>query len=101
MEKDASAIKPGGVDQTLIENASLPYGNNGGLGAEGSQLFKINGKYYLFNITWPRGGMRTVVIHQADKITGPYEGKGGLQDLGVAQGGLIDGPDGKWYAYIP
>jgi beta-xylosidase len=59
-----------------------------------------NGKYYLFNITWPRGGMRTVVIHRADKITGPWEGKLGLQDLGVAQGGLIDKPDGTWYSYL-
>ncbi|MDP9046596.1 MAG: glycoside hydrolase 43 family protein [Bacteroidota bacterium] len=97
---DVSGIKPGGIDQTLIENASLPSGNKGGLGAEGSQLFKVNGKYYLFNITWPRGGMRTVVIHRADKITGPYEGKVGLQDLGVAQGGLIQEPNGTWYAYL-
>ena len=44
--------------------------------------------------------MRTVVIHRADKITGPYEGKLALQDLGVAQGGLIDTPDGKWFAYL-
>ncbi|MBD1363133.1 glycoside hydrolase 43 family protein [Mucilaginibacter sp. ZT4R22] len=100
LNADASGIKPGGIDQTLIENASLPSGNNGGLGAEGSQLFKVNGKYYLFNITWPRGGMRTVVIHRADKITGPYEGRVGLQDKGVAQGGLIDKPDGTWYAYL-
>jgi beta-xylosidase len=100
LNPDASGIKPGGLDQTLIENASLPSGNNGGLNAEGSQLFKVNGKYYLFNITWPRGGMRTVVIHRADKITGPYEGRVGLQDKGVAQGGLIDMPDGTWYAYL-
>ena len=97
---DVSGIKPGGIDQTIIENASLPSGSNGGLGAEGSQLFKVNGKYYLFNITWPRGGMRTVVIHRADKITGPYEGRVALQDLGVAQGGLIDMPNGTWYAYL-
>jgi len=100
LNEDVSGIKPGGIDQTLIENASLPSGNKGGLPAEGSQLFKVNGKYYLFNITWPRGGMRTVVIHRADKITGPYEGKIGLQDLGVAQGGLIDMPDGTWYSYL-
>ena len=37
-----------------------------GLPAEGSQLFKVNGKYYLFNITWPKGGMRTVVVHRVD-----------------------------------
>jgi beta-xylosidase len=97
---DASGIKPGGIDQIIIENASLPSGSNGGLGAEGSQLFKVKGKYYLFNITWPRGSMRTVVIHRAAKITGPYEGRVGFQDQGVAQGGLIDMPDGRWYAYL-
>jgi beta-xylosidase len=44
--------------------------------------------------------MRTVVIHRADKITGPYEGRLGLEDKGVAQGGLISTPKGKWYAYL-
>jgi beta-xylosidase len=88
-----------GTDQVLIENASIPSGTNSGL-AEGSQLFKVNGKYYLFNITWPRGGMRTVVVHRADKITGPYEGRLAFQDLGVAQGGIVDTPDGNWFAYL-
>lgn len=97
---DVSGIKAGGINQVVIENASAPAGNNIMLGAEGSQLFKVNGKYYVFNITWPRGGMRTVVVHRADKITGPYEGKVALQDLGVAQGGLIDMPDGRWFAYL-
>ncbi|GAB3921185.1 glycoside hydrolase family 43 protein [Larkinella terrae] len=97
---DASGVKPGTTEQVLIENASTPSGTNGGLPAEGSQLFKVNGTYYLFNITWPKGGMRTVVIHRADRITGPWEGRVALQDLGVAQGGLIDTPDGKWYAYL-
>ena len=100
LKEDLSGIKPGGINQVIIENASLPAGTNIGLGAEGSQVFKVNGKYYLFNITWPRGGMRTVVIHRADKITGPWEGKLGLQDMGVAQGGLVDMPDGRWYAYL-
>jgi alpha-L-fucosidase/beta-xylosidase len=100
LNDDVSGIKPGGLNQVVIENASAPAGSNIMLGAEGSQLYKINGKYYLFNITWPRGGMRTVVVHRADKITGPYEGKVALQDLGVAQGGLIDMPDGRWFAYL-
>ena len=100
LNEDASEVKPGTTEQVIIENASAPAGTNIGLNAEGSQLFKINGKYYLFNITWPRGGMRTVVIHRADKITGPWEGRLALQDLGVAQGGLIDTPDGSWFAYL-
>jgi beta-xylosidase len=100
LSADAFGIKAGTTEQVIIENASAPAGNNIGLNAEGSQLFKVNGKYYLFNIAWPKGGMRTVIIHRADKITGPYEGKVGLQDLGVAQGGLIDTPDGNWFAYL-
>jgi beta-xylosidase len=100
LNADASNIKSGTQEMVVIENASAPAGNNIGLGAEGSQLFKVNGKYYLFNIVWPKGGMRTVLIHRSDKITGPYEGRIALQDRGIAQGGLIDTPDGKWYAYL-
>lgn len=101
LNEDLTGIKEGGVHQAVIENATLPTQSvgNSGLG-EGTQLFKVKGKYYLFNITWPRGGMRTVVIHRADQLTGPWEGRMALQDLGVAQGGLIDMPNGKWYAYL-
>ena len=99
LNDDLSGVKTGGTNQVIIENSSLPSGNDSGLG-EGSQLFKINGKYYLFNITWPKGGMRTVVIHRADRITGPWEGRLAFQDLGVAQGGLVDTPDGRWFAYL-
>jgi len=99
LKDNLSGINPE-TDRVLIEDASAPASDNIMLGAEGSQLFKVNGKYYLFNITWPRRGMRTVVIHRADKITGPYEGKLALQDLGVAQGGMIDTPDGRWFAYL-
>lgn len=97
---DASAIKPGGADRVIIHNASLVAGPHVGLRAEGSQLRKINGKYYLFNITWPRDDMRTEIVHRADKITGPYEGKVVLKDQGVAQGGLIDTPEGDWHALL-
>lgn len=100
LNADASGVKPGGLDQVLIENASAPASANTGLGAEGSQLFKVNNKYYLFNITWPKGGMRTVVVHRADKITGPWEGKVVLADRGIAQGGIVNTPGGKWYAYL-
>jgi beta-xylosidase len=100
LNKDLSGIRPGGVDQVIVPNASKVAGPRVGLPAEGSQLFKVKGKYYLFNIVWPRGGMRTVIVHRADKITGPYEGRVALQDKGVAQGGLIDTPGGDWYAYL-
>ncbi len=99
LNADLSGIKPGGINQVVIENSSLPSGPDSGLG-EGSQLFRYNGKLYLFNITWPKGGMRTVVVHRADKITGPWEGKLVFQDKGVAQGGMVDTPDGRWFAYL-
>lgn len=99
LNADLSGVKNGGIHQVIIENSSLPSGKDSGLG-EGSQLFKVNGKYYLFNITWPRGGMRTVVIHRADRITGPWEGRLVFQDKGVAQGGMVDTPDGRWFAYL-
>jgi len=101
LNEDLSGIKNGGVNQVIIADVSQPGQRVGtsGLG-EGSQLFKVNAKYYLFNITWPRGGVRTVVIHRADKLTGPWEGRLALQDLGVAQGGLINTPQGIWYAYL-
>ncbi|HLN22196.1 MAG TPA: glycoside hydrolase 43 family protein [Bacteroidales bacterium] len=99
LNSDATGIKQGGINQVIIENASLPSGTDSGLG-EGSHLFRYNGKYYLFNITWPKGKMRTVVVHRADKITGPWEGKMVFQDKGVAQGGMVDTPDGRWFAYL-
>lgn len=99
LNSDLSGIKAGGTNQVIIEDASAPSGPGSWLG-EGSQLFKVNGKLYLFNITWPKGGMRTVVVHRADMITGPWEGKMVLQDKGVAQGGLVDTPDGRWFAFL-
>jgi beta-xylosidase len=98
LKDDLSGVKEG-TERVLIEDANAPIGKNVGLG-EGSQIFKVNGKYYLFTIAWPRGGMRTVVVHRADNINGPWEGKVALQDLGVAQGGIVDTPDGKWFAYL-
>jgi beta-xylosidase len=100
LNDDLTGVKSGTTEQVIIENASAPAGDKIGLPSEGSQLFKVNGKYYLFNIAWPKDGMRTVIVHRADKITGPWEGKIAFQDLGVAQGGLIDTPDGRWFAYL-
>ena len=102
LKPDLSGIKPGGVNKVLIENVNTVFGADlGGLNGEGSQLFKINGRYYLFNIASPGSRWaRTVIVHRADAITGPYEGRIALDDRGIAQGGLIDTPEGKWYAYL-
>jgi beta-xylosidase len=100
LKRDLSGIEPGGADQVIIPDASLVAGPNVGLPAEGSQLRKIDGKYYLSMITWPRGGMRTQLIFRSEQLTGPYEGRVALQHAGIAQGGLIDTPQGDWYALL-
>jgi len=99
LERDLRGIREG-TERVLIENASAPAGDNIMLHAEGTQLFKVDGSYYLFNITWPRGGMRTVVVHRAASLFGPYEGRLALSDRGIAQGGIIDTPEGTWFAYM-
>ncbi|WP_082567638.1 glycoside hydrolase 43 family protein [Pelomonas sp. Root1217] len=102
MKPDLSGIKPGGVNKVIVENVNGLFGaDQGGLKGEGSQLFKANGRYYLFNIASPGSRWaRTVTVHRADAIDGPYEGRIALDDRGIAQGGLIDTPEGKWYAYV-
>lgn len=103
LDEDATSIKPEGLNKILIDNANLVFGEHdaGGLPAEGSQMFKINGKYYLFTIASPESHWsRTVIVHRADEITGPYESRIMMQDRQVAQGGLIQAPDGAWYAML-
>jgi beta-xylosidase len=99
LTSDATAIKPGGLNRTLIVDGAAIAGS-GGLRAEGTHVQKINGYYYVSNICWPNGSMRTQIVHRSTSLTGPYEGRVILRDLGVAQGAFIDTPDGKWYAYL-
>ncbi|WP_019601073.1 glycoside hydrolase 43 family protein [Teredinibacter turnerae] len=96
----ATGLLPGGKDQVIIPSASAVAGDDFILTAEGTQIQKINGWYYVHNICWPRGGVRTQVIHRARELTGPYEGRVVLQDKGIAQGEFIDTPAGKWYALL-
>jgi beta-xylosidase len=102
LQPDLSGIKPGGVNKVIVENVNTVFGDDkGGLNGEGSQLFKINGRYYLVNIASPgTRWARSVIVHRADKIDGPYEGRVVFDDRGIAQGGLVDTPEGKWYAYL-
>jgi beta-xylosidase len=102
LKPDLTGTKPGGVNKAIIEHVNALFGaDQGGLCGEGSQLSKVNGRYYLFNIASPGSRWaRTVMLHRADTIDGPYEGRIALDDRGIAQGGLIDTPEGKWYAYL-
>jgi beta-xylosidase len=100
LNSDVTGIKPGGLSQVLIPKASQIAGSNFYVSAEGSHIYKIDGRYYEFLISWPAGGMRTELVYRADNLTGPYEGKIALRDDGIAQGGVIDTPEGDWYALL-
>lgn len=98
-------IKKDGLNKKIIDNASGAdkEWKGEGLVAEGTHVQKINNKYYIFNIMWPKGGIRTQIIHKADKIDGVYESRVLLKKSttdGIAQGGLIDTSDGAWYAFL-
>ncbi len=102
MEPDLSGPKAGGINKVIIQDNP----ENVILGYEGSHIYKINGKYYIFFIHIPKGKMRTEACFVSDKIEGPYTGKDVLcSDLagwnsGTAQGGLIQANDGNWYSIV-
>ena len=77
------------------------------LGYEGSHFYKINGKYYLFVIGIPKdSGKRTESCFVSDKPEGPDHGgkvmddDRGYRGSGVAQGGIVQTPGGKWYSIL-
>lgn len=109
LQEDAEGnvtYKDGGLDRTIIENAN--YGEGVNLAAEGAHAYKINDKYYIFMIQWPKDGKRQEICWRSDSLTGDWECKlmldtgievdGQMDGAGVAQGGIVDTPDGDWYA---
>ncbi len=103
MRPDLSEPLPGGIDKIIITDTDYV-----GLRHEGSHMYKINGKYYVFTIHWLRYGSkrRVEACFFSDNIDGPYVGNNILDDdmgyhnAGVAQGGIVDTPDGDWYAML-
>ena len=99
LEPDLSAIREGGVDQVLIATP-----RRGGLGAEGTHMYHIGDWYYALVIDWPAGKPRTEGCWRSRTLLGEYEGRDVLQGTiggrgdGVAQGAIVDTPEGDWYA---
>ena len=102
LKSDLSGVNKDGIDIEIINGGERDLK---GL-LEGTHLCKYNGKYYMFLIWWPRGGIRTQLAFRSDKIEGPYEQKVILSDdmdrkgAGVAQGCIIDTEDGDWYGFL-
>ncbi|MBP5608989.1 MAG: glycoside hydrolase 43 family protein, partial [Lachnospiraceae bacterium] len=102
LKPDLSGPKEGGINRLIVKDRDDAY-----LGYEGSHIYKINGKYYIFFIHMPRAsGRRTEACFVSDSIEGEFTGCDVMSDdrgyckSGVAQGGIVDTPDGKWYAIL-
>ena len=102
LKQDLSGPKEGGLDRVVVTDEGHP-----GLGYEGTHFYKINGKYYLFFIHSLRSEWKRVeACFMADSLEGEFVGGDVLNDdmgycnQGVAQGGIVDTPDGKWYAVL-
>jgi len=102
LRPDLTGPLEGGLDRIAVEDCKETP-----LGYEGTHLYKINGKYYMFFIHSFAGmWRRTEACFVADSIDGEFVGGDVLNDdrgycgQGVAQGGIVDTPDGKWYAIL-
>lgn len=103
LKVDLTGPKPGGLHRMLVEDTGDVC-----LGYEGSHIQKINGKYYLFLIHWPNAApnRRTEACFMADSLTGEFKGRDvmdddmGYRNAGSAQGGIVDTPEGDWYAVL-
>ena len=102
LREDLSGPKEGGLDRIVVRDAPGDF-----LGYEGSHLYKINGKYVLFLIhSRQREWFRTQACFVTDDLSGVWAGgdvfSSDLDGLGsgVAQGGVVDTPDGRWFSVL-
>lgn len=102
LSDDLSAPKKNGLHRRIVFDK-----DNKVLGYEGSHIYKINGRYYVFFIhSRPDRWMRCEACFSSDSLEGEFTGGDCLEDTmgycgqGVAQGGIVDTPDGKWYAIL-
>lgn len=102
LNEDLSGPKKGGFNRIVVRDEG-----NTILGYEGSHFYKINGRYYLFFIHSLKERWRRVeACFAADTLEGEFRGGDilnddrGYCDSGAAQGGIVDTPEGKWYAIL-
>ena len=103
LKEDLSGPKPGGINRIIVKEKDRFY-----LGYKGAHFYKINGKYYAFFIhgTPATNGRRTEACYVSDSLEGEFVGGDifnddmGYHDAGIAQGGIVDTPDGEWYAML-
>ena len=100
LNAEMTGFKNGGVSKRLFSTGLS------GLAGEGAHVHKIGGYYYVFIIAWPSNSRRIEICYRSKELLGTYEGKTvldsgvGSYGSGVAQGGIVDTPDGKWYGML-
>lgn len=95
--------KPGGLHHLIVRDKEGIR-----LGYEGAHFYKINQRYYLFLIHWlsDGSGRRVEACFYTNSLEEEFTGKDVLDDdmgyfnMGVAQGGIVDTPEGDWYAVL-
>lgn len=101
MDGDLSGPKAGGLDRVIVRDAP-----DQDLGYEGSHMYAHDGRYYVFTCHFARGHRKTEDCYIARTLDGEFTGHCivdddmGYHDQGVAQGGMVDTPQGDWYAFM-
>ncbi len=102
LNSDASAVMEGAESKIIVK---LTRGGNI-VDGEGSHIYKIDGKYYLFIIQWPQTERRLEWCFRSDNIYEGWEGMIVLNDdlgylnKGVAHGGIVQTAEGRWYGML-
>ena len=105
MLPDLSGYKPDGLKRTLLAELERETVQ---VGYEGSCLQKINGKYYLMAIYWPKRepSRKTQLCYKMDTLESELVGGEvlcddmGYHNQGIAQGELLEAPNGKWFSIM-
>ena len=102
LNADMSGPASDGLHRLILSDAG-----NKNLGFEGSHIYRIGGRYYLFLIHSKRDRWRRVeACYSADSLTGEFRGGDvldddlGFRNSGIAQGGIVEGPKGVWNAIL-
>ena len=101
LNPELSGPMPGGLDRVIAQDDP-----QADLGYEGSHLYKHDGRYYVFTCHFPQGKGKTEACLIAESLDGAFEAREIIDDdlsfhgYGVAQGGMVDTPDGDWYAFM-
>ena len=102
LSKELTSPQENGLHRLVVKDSDDAY-----LGYEGSHMYKIDGKYYIFFIHIPKStAKRTESCFVSDSLTGEFVGcdvfddDNGFFNSGIAQGGIVQDPSGKWYSIM-